>query len=81
MHKAVHFLVGCGFLMAAEAAVMRSSAPALVSSVRCAGDFGACRERLRRCAIFSRGHGRVVEKWGREAWEDADMRVSTGLRR
>jgi inorganic pyrophosphatase len=34
MHRAVHFLMGCGLLMAAEAAVMPSSAPALLSSVR-----------------------------------------------
>jgi len=37
MHVGLKLLVGCGMLMAAEAAVLPSSAPALIPAVRCGG--------------------------------------------
>ena len=37
MRQAFRLLVGCGLVMAAEATVVPSSAPALIPSMRCAG--------------------------------------------
>jgi len=35
MRRSVQLLVGCGLLMACEAAVMPSAAPALIPAIRC----------------------------------------------